>query len=353
MVGARSNRQPPTSNPREDSVPPVIACFEVEPWEEGVLRQQLAELELRATHAPLRPDTLDLAQGATLATVFIYSRLSADLLAQLPDLRCIATRSTGYDHIDLETCRRRGIVVSNVPTYGENTVAEHTFGLILSLSRKIHQAYVRTSRGDFSLQGLRGFDLKGRTLGVVGAGNIGLHVVRIGRGFGMEVLAHDAHPHHLLAEVLGFRYVPLEEVLRQADIVTLHVPYRPNTHHLIDRARLAQMKRGSLLINTARGGLVDTEALLWALDEGILAGAGLDVLEGEELIAEERQLLAHGVAAEQLQAAVRGHLLLRRENVVVTPHIAFNSEEALQRILDTTVHNVHAFLAGEPANVVP
>jgi D-lactate dehydrogenase len=254
--------------------------------------------------------------------------------------------------VDLATCRARGIAVSNVPTYGENTVAEHTFGLILALSRKIHQAYVRTVRGDFSLAGLRGFDLKGRTLGVVGTGNIGLHAIRIGRGFGMDVLAYDVREQHLLAEVLGFRYVALDELIARADIVSLHVPHLPATHHLINRERLARMKRGSLLINTARGGVVDTEALLWALDEGILAGAGLDVIEGEELIGEERLLLRQGAAPEQLQAAIRGHLLLQRDNVIFTPHIAFNSEEALQRILDTTVENVRAFLDGQPVNLV-
>jgi D-lactate dehydrogenase len=224
--------------------------------------------------------------------------------------------------------------------------------LILALSRKIHQAYVRTVRGDFSLQGLRGFDLKGRTLGVVGTGNIGLHVIRIARGFGMDVLAYDVREQQLLAEVLGFRYVPLDRLLADADIVSLHVPYFPATHHLINRERLARMKRGSLLINTARGGLVDTEALLWALDEGLLAGAGLDVIEGEDLIGEERLLLRQGAAPEQLQAALRSHLLLQRDNVIFTPHIAFNSDEALERILDTTIANLRGFLDGQTTNVV-
>jgi D-lactate dehydrogenase len=333
-------------------VSPVAACFEVEPGEEAFLRWELVDVDLLLSPAPLSDDTLALAADAAVVTVFIHSRVTADLLARLRSLRFLATRSTGYDHLDLAACRERGIVVSNVPTYGENTVAEHTFGLILALSRKIHQAYVRTLRGDFSLQGLRGFDLKGRTLGVVGTGNIGLHVIRMARGFGMEVVAHDVRQQAFLAEVLGFRYASLDEVLAQADIVTLHVPYLPSTHHLVNRERLGRMKRGSLLINTARGGVVDTEALLWALDEGILAGAGLDVLEGEELIAHEEQLLYEGVAPEHLQAAIRGHLLLRRENVVVTPHLAFNSEEALQRILATTVANIRAFLAGQPTNVV-
>ena len=334
------------------STAPILACFEVEPWEEAALTNRLGDLTVRATAAPLARESLASAADAALVSVFIHSRVDAALLADLPALRLIATRSTGYDHIDLAACRARGVTVCNVPTYGENTVAEHTFGLILALSRKIHQAYVRTVRGDFSLAGLRGFDLKGRTMGVVGTGNIGLHVIRIARGFGMTVLATDVREQHLLAEVLGFRYVPLDQLLAQADIVSLHVPYLPATHHLLNRARLATMKRGSLLINTARGGVVDTEALLWALDEGILAGAGLDVLEGEELLGEERQLLRAQVAPEQLQAAIRGHLLLRRDNVVMTPHIAFDSEEALGRILDTTVENVRAFLAGHPVNVV-
>lgn len=336
----------------KESTSGTASYFEVEPWEQQYLREHLAGVELRCSPEPLSPETIDVARGAEIVSVFIHSHIDAAILAELPDLRFIATRSTGFDHIDLATCRDRGVVVSNVPTYGENTVAEHTFGLILSLSRKIHQAYTRTIHGNFSVAGLRGFDLKGRTLGVIGTGHIGLHVIRIARGFGLEVLAYDTRQQPLLAEVLGFRYAPLDALIERSDIVSLHVPYLPSTHHLMNRERIGRMKRGSLLINTARGGLVDTAALMWALDEGILAGAGLDVIEGEEAIAEERQLLEAGVAADQLQAAIRGHLLLRRENVVITPHNAFNSEEALQRILDTTVENVRAYRNGSPINTV-
>ncbi len=330
----------------------IVACFETEPWEIAYLVERLGDVELHTVPEPLTAENTDLARDTELVSVFIHSHLDAERLAALPNLRFIATRSTGYDHIDLATCAGRGIVVSNVPTYGENTVAEHTFGLILSLSRRIHQAYTRTIHGDFSVSGLRGFDLKGRTLGVIGTGHIGLHVIRIARGFGMDVLAFDTRQQPLLAEVLGFSYAPLDTLIERADIVSLHVPYLASTHHLINRDRLGRMKPGSLLINTARGGLVDTEALMWALDEGILAGAGLDVIEGEEAIAEERQLLDPGVGADKLQAAIRGHLLLRRENVVITPHNAFNSEEALQRILDTTVENIRAFRSGAPVNTV-
>jgi len=330
----------------------VAVFFEVEPWEESYLAGRLGDIDLRFFRTPLQLSQLAAVAEAEILSIFIRSPITSEVLERLPRLRLIATRSTGYDHIDLEACRKRGVVVSNVPRYGENTVAEHTFGLILALSRNIHKAYVRTTRGDFSLEGLRGFDLKGKTLGVIGTGSIGLHVIRIARGFGMEVLAYDIRPQPLLAEVLGFRYVSLEELLSESDIVTLHVPLTPATYHLIDWSKLQQMKRGAILINTSRGGVVDTDALLRALDEGILSGAGLDVLEGEELIEEERALLQMPEAEEKLKAVVRAHLLLRRENVVITPHIAFNSQEALQRILDTTVENIQGYLAGAPRNVV-
>jgi D-lactate dehydrogenase len=244
------------------------------------------------------------------------------------------------------------VAVANVPTYGENTVAEHTFALILALSRNVHKAWVRTQRGDFSLAGLQGFDLRGRVLGLVGTGHIGLHVAKIGRGFGMDVVAADPRPQPLLAEVIGFRYLELDELVARADIVSLHAPYTPATHHLVDRRLLTRFKPGALLVNTARGGLVDTEALLWALDEGILRGAGLDVLEGEELLTEDRRLLALDRDQATLRRLVENELLAGREDVVVTPHIGFDSAEAVQRILDVTARNVAAFLAGRPENLV-
>jgi D-lactate dehydrogenase len=287
-----------------------------------------------------------------IASVFIYSSLNAETLRRMPKLKMIATRSTGYDHIDLRGCRKRGIVVSNVPFYGENTVAEHTFALILALSRKVHQAYFRTIRGDFSFDGLEGFDLKDKTIGIIGTGHIGIHAARIARGFGMRVIAFDVKPNTFLAETLGFAYVPFDELLGASDIISLHAPYNTKTHHLIHKNNIRKIKRGALLINTARGALVETEALTLALDQGILSGAGLDVLEGEELIKEERQILSKEFSAERLKTLVQNHILLNRENVVITPHIAFNSREAFLRIFETTVDNIEAYLTGHPKNVV-
>jgi len=329
-----------------------IAFFEVEDWERNVFAERLADHQLFFSHSVLDESNVGQVSEADVLSVFIHSMVSRRLIERMPNLRFIATRSTGFDHIDLLACQERGIVVSNVPYYGENTVAEHTFGLILSLSRNIHRAYMRTVRGDFTLQGLLGFDLKGKTLGVIGAGSIGLHVIRIAKGFGMNVLAYDVRQNRLLAEVLGFEYVPFEELLRRSDIISLHAPHTPETHHMINRETIRLIKRGALLINTARGALVDTDALLEALDEGILAGAGLDVLEGEELIKEERQLLAAVAVEDKLKALVRSHVLLRREDVVITPHIGFYSREALQRIVETTVANITGFLEGGPQNVV-
>jgi D-lactate dehydrogenase len=319
-----------------------IAFLELHDWEENYLRERLREHEFVS---PDDPDT-------EIVSPFIYTKLTGEVLNRWPKLKLIATRSTGFDHIDVAECARRGITVCNVPFYGENTVAEHTFALILALSRKVHEAFVRVRQGNFSLDGLRGFDLKGKTIGVIGAGHIGLHVIRIARGFGMTVLAFDVRRDHFLAEVLGFEYVELDALLGRSDIISLHAPYNRHTHHLINPGNIGKIKRGAILINTARGGLVDTDALLKALDDGTLAGAGLDVLEGEETVLEESALLRDQTNPELLRRAIQNHLILKKPNVVFTPHNAFNSQEALERILQTTVENIAAFAAGAPKNVV-
>lgn len=332
---------------------PKSVFLEVEPWEHDLLVRQCP------TGWPCRfyPDeadriALEKIGDAEILSVFIYSDLDAALLRRLPGLKMIATRSTGYDHIDMAYCREKGIVVCNVPTYGANTVAEHAFALILSLSRKIYPARERTLHGDFSFQGLQGFDLLGKTLGVIGTGQIGRHVIRIANGFQMRVLAHDNRRDPGLGELLGFHYVDLDRLLSGSDVITLHCPLTPETRHLIGKNEFHSMKRGALLINTARGGLVDTEALLWALDGGLIGGAGLDVLEEEEAVREERELLSKRFDEGKLRSVIRNHILLKRDDVIITPHIAFNSREAVERILTTTVENISAFLEGNPRNRV-
>jgi D-lactate dehydrogenase len=330
-----------------------ISFFEMEEWHRNYLVEHAPpHWDLQVFTESLRPATAALARDAVVVSTFIYSEVNSDLIDQVTCLGLVATRSTGYDHIDVEACRKRSILTSNVPRYGENTVAEHAFGLILSLSRKIYQAYQRTTKLDFSLTGLRGFDLKGKTIGIVGAGAIGLHVIRIAKGFGMDVLAYDAHEQPLLAEVLGFRYTSLPELLSNSDVISLHVPLIPATHYLINEETIRLIKRGAILINTARGAIVETGAIVTALNEGILAGAGLDVLEGEESIKEEAQLLGQTLSVEKLRAIVQSYALLHRDNVIITPHLGFYSVEAEERILDTTIENIEGFLQGEPRNVV-
>ncbi len=335
------------------STKPRALVIEANEDEAQYLTQQLQDiLTVETTSTTLDEVDAERLKDVEVLITFIHSKIDAAAFKAMPKLKLIATRSTGYDHIDLKVAQERGIEIATVPGYGETAVAEYTFALMLTLSRKVHLAYARTQQGDFTLEGLRGFDLYHKTLGVVGSGAIGLHVIRIATGFGMKVLAYDVIQNRLLAEVLGFSYVPLDELLSQSDIVSLHAPALPATYHMINKETLSLLKRGAYLINTARGSLVDTTALAWALDTGILAGAALDALEGEEFLEHEEELIDQPGAEEKLKMLVHNHVLQRRKNVILTPHDAFNSEEALRRIQDTTIENVKAFLAGKPRNLV-
>ncbi len=331
-----------------------VAVFETEQWEHEACLRLTPAHQVVCRRERLEADTARLAEDAEVVSVFVYSDLSAPVLDRLPRLRLVATRSTGYDHIDLRRCAERGIAVANVPDYGDRAVAEHAFALLLAVGRRVVTAAERTRRVDFSQAGLRGFELHGRTLGVVGTGRIGRRAIEIGRGFGMRVLAHDARPDPTAAAALGFRYAPLAELLAEADAVTLHVPGGPATRHLISDAEFARMKPSAVLVNTARGSVVDAAALLRVLQGGRLAGAGLDVLPEEPLLRDEAQVFRAGleVEAPRLQALLAGHALLHMPNVVVTPHIAYDTEEALRRILQTTLGNIEAFARGERPNLV-
>lgn len=324
-------------------------------WEQEFVKKGMAEFPgLLFFDGPAQDCVGDLRDVEVLS-VFINSKVQKKQMDLLPNLKCITTRSTGFDHIDLKTAHEKGIVVCNVPTYGENTVAEHTFALILSLSRNLRKAYLRTVQNNFSIDGLRGFDLKGKTLGVIGTGHIGLHVIRMALGFGMKVIAFDVKEQTFMAEILNFEYVSFEDLLKKSDIISLHAPYLPSTKHLINKKNIGLIKRGAVLVNTARGGLIETDALADALDQKILSGAGLDVLEEEEYVLEEKRLL-EGTETEdhwrRLQTTLKNHVLLHRENVIYTPHMAFYSCEAVQRILDTTMDNIRSFREGKPINGV-
>jgi len=299
---------------------------------------------------PLTAESID--RTAEALVVFIESEVTKDIMARLPKLKYITTMSTGYDHIDLAAAKKRKIPVSNVSAYGENTVAEHTFALILGLTRKLFESVKRVKEGRYDFRGLRGIDLKGKTLGIIGSGHIGVNVARLAKGFEMEVLACDAKPNLALARTIGFTYAALPALLKKSDIVTIHAPLFPATYHLINKKNIKFMKPGSLLINTARGGIVEAEALLAALNSGQLAGAGLDVLEDENLLQNFEEVMRHGNTEFKLKTTLVNNLLIDHPNTIVTPHNAFNSVEALQRIINVTVDNIISFSRGEAQNLV-
>lgn len=287
-----------------------------------------------------------------IIAVFIESPVTKEIISKMPQLKLIAAMSTGYDHIDLKAAKQNKIIVANVPTYGENTVAEHTFALILGLTRKLFDSVKRVKEGSYDFHGLRGMDLKDKTLGVVGTGHIGLHVIRMAKGFDMNVVAYDVKPNKQMAKTLGFTYAPLNQVLKKSDIVTLHTPLFKSTYHLINKKNIKLMKPGSLLINTARGGLVEPEALLQALKDNRLGGAGLDVLEDEGLLQNFEQVMSCDKDNCKLKTSLINNLLIDHPNTIVTPHNAFNSVEALQRIIDVTVQNIKSFTSGTITNQV-
>lgn len=331
-----------------------VAVFETEEWEhQACLRLEPAHA-VSCTRKPLDKRTAAAHAQADAISTFVNSKLSADVLAEFPDLKLIATRSTGFDHIDLDWCAANGVTVANVPDYGDSTVAEHAFALLLAVARNLVEAVERTRRGNFSQAGLRGLELRDQVLGVIGTGRIGRRVIEIARGFGMAVVAHDVYPDAEAAARLGFRYAGLDEVLAAADVLTLHVPATPGTANLISDREFALMKPGAILINTARGNVVDVPALVRALADGRLRSAGLDVLPQEPLIREEAQIFRADAPSEghDLRALVANHVLLRFPNVIVTPHTAYNTQSAVRRIIETTLDNIEAFARGEARNVV-
>jgi len=298
--------------------------------------------ELSFLEPHLRLETSALAEGFPAVCAFVNDRLDAPVLDRLAQgrTRLVALRSAGFNNVDLEAAAQRRLRVVRVPAYSPHAVAEHTCALILALNRKLHRAYARVREGNFALEGLLGFDLHGRSVGIVGTGRIGVCVARILHGFGCRLLACDPAP-NATCEELGVRYVPLEALLGEADVVTLHCPLTPGSYHLIDAAAVARMKRGVMLVNTSRGGLVDTVAVVDGLKSGRIGLLGLDVYE------EEADLFFENLSDRILQDDVFSRLLTF-PNVIVTGHQGFFTEDALSAIAETTLANLTAFEKGEP-----
>jgi len=293
--------------------------------------------ELVFAETRLNPQTAALAQGYLAISAFVNDDLGAATLQQLAQagVKYIALRCAGFNQVDLQAARTLGIKVARVPAYSPYAVAEHSVGLMLSLNRRIHKAYQRVRDLNFALDGLLGFDMHGRTVGLVGTGKIGEVVARILSGFGCQLLAFDPQPNPV-CEALGVNYLPLAEVLSSSDIVSLHCPLTPATQHLINAQALASMKPGVMLINTSRGGLIDTPAVIAGLKSGQIGYLGLDVYE------EEGDLFFQNLSEQVIQDDVFSRLL-SFHNVLITGHQAYFTREALHNIADTTLANLSAF----------
>lgn len=329
-----------------------LFIFETEPYERDYLTKHLKALKPFFVQERLSQSNVGQYTSAGMVSVFINSNLHHEVLSSLPQLKHIAIRATGFDHVELIEAKRKGVVVSNVPAYGTTTVAEHAFALMLAVSRKIFQSHDRTEKLNFDFHGLTGFDLEGKTLGLIGFGKIGKHVAKIARGFGMKVIAFDSYQDSKAARELGVLFVPLSQLFKTSDVISFHTPYTKTTHHILNMRTVKTLKKGVVIVNTARGPLIDAAALLYGLEHGIVFGAGLDVLEGEQELKEEKELLHEPGRLKGYLAHMRNHLLVERDDVIITPHNAFNSREAIERILHTTVENIKAFTKGKPINTV-
>ena len=317
-------------------------------------RQQIGRLfehkKVRYLKEPISIENIN--PNATVISVFVNSQVTSQLMDLMPRLKLIAVRATGYNNVDLVAAKKRHIKVANVPVYGDHTVAEYTFGLMIDLTRKITESVEAAKNG---LPAKRGNDLAGKTLGVIGTGRIGQRVIRAARAFDMKVIAYDPYPNKPAAKELGFNYVTLDSLLKNSHIITLHAPYTSANHHMLSKTELSKVRKGALIINTARGELIDNIALVESLERKHLGGVALDVLEGEKLIqaGEEYHLLrAKDLDPVQLEFSLEISTLLKMPNVIVTQHNAYNSIEAIHRINLTTVENVVKFLKGKPTNIV-
>lgn len=320
--------------------------FNFERWGEAGKNRLISDTGLKAAGvevvfeaAVLDKNHIPSNKDFDIAGIFMDSAVDAATIAALPNLKCIATLSTGYDHINLSAATQSGIVVSSVPAYGENTVAEFAFALILALSRKVCEARERVrDEHQFSTDGLQGFDLAGKTIGILGTGRIGKHAIRMAKGFGMKVVAYDVYHDDAFAKEMDFAYVSLDDLLMQSDVITIHVPNLPETRHMLNQENIGRIKRGAYIINTARGAVIETQALIGALKSGQLGGAGLDVFEEED-----------SMKKGSMDSVSE---LLGMPNVIITPHDAFNTSEAALRIIDTTIGNIVGFTKGTPTNMV-
>jgi len=310
-----------------------IQFLEVDSEDQALVKKYFPGAEI--IDHPLEGDALVAAcKEAEVLSIFIYSKITKNDVVRLPKLKLLCTRSVGYNHIDLEACKERGITVCNVPDYGSHVIAEHVFALLLSQLRHIEKADQRVEGGEFDYRGLRGMSLRGKTIGIVGTGNIGRKVAEIAHGFGMRILAFDRCRTEELEKHCDVQYVPINALFEQSDIISLHLVSNEQTFHIINDVALHRMKKGVILVNTARGELIDTTALIAALKGGKIGYALLDVLEHEKNFEENRELI-------------------NLENVITTPHIAFYADDSVLNMYTDCFESIVQWQRGEaPVHII-
>jgi len=323
----------------------AIAFFDTRPYDResfDTISGESFHFDIRYFEHHLTTEITALVNGCSVVCAFVNDTLSAEVIGRLKEsgVKLIAMRCAGYNNVDLKAAYK-SIPVVRVPEYSPHAVAEHAIALILSLNRKTHKAYYRTRDGNFSINGLMGFDMAGRAAGIIGTGRIGRIAARILRGFDMEVTAYDPHPNEEFAAATGVKYVELDELYRQADVISLHCPLNNDTHHIVNAESLEKMKDGVMIVNTGRGGLIDTRALIASLKRGKVGAAGLDVYE------EESEYFFEDFSAQVLTDDVLARLLTF-SNVLITAHQAYFTREAVENIARTTLQNIRDFFDGKP-----
>jgi D-lactate dehydrogenase len=328
-----------------------ISFFEVkEDWEREIINSNFKDHEIKIFEESINDVEINNFKDSDIISVFIYSRVNKELIEKLPNLKLITTRSTGFDHIDINEAKNREILVANVPFYGQNTVAEYNFAHLLNISRKLCQSISRVKSGSFDFTGLRGFDLAEKKVGILGFGHIGQKFAKMCIGFEMKVYAYDVNSSSpgLIerAREIGAKLVDLDTIYKECDIISLHLPLLDSTKHILNENSFSKMKDGVVILNPSRGDLIDSKALIEALNSNKVFAAGLDVLEGECLIKEEIVKVLEEPREKEcnFKTLTFDHILINHPRVFVTPHNAFNTIDALKRILNTTIYNINQYL---------
>jgi D-lactate dehydrogenase len=326
-----------TKNPASEPI--SIAMFDAKPYDRQFFDEANKKFHYRISYFEnhLSPEAVALAEGHDVVCAFVNDVISSKVIAAIKDrgVKLIAMRCAGYNNIDLKAAYKN-IHIVRVPEYSPHAVAEHTVALILALNRKTHKSYYRTREGNFSVVGLMGFDMVEKSAGIIGTGRIGKIVAKILRGFDMNVLAYDPYPDQAAAEAIGYNYTDLDTLYRDSDIITLHCPLSQQTYHIINQESLDKVKKGAMIVNTGRGGLIDTKALIKALKSGKVGSAGLDVYE------EESEFFFEDFSTQVLTDDILARLLTF-SNVLITSHQGFFTKEALSNIALTTLENIHDF----------